>query len=369
MTVAAAAPARSAHAVPAAPPVTEALYTICPVLAASNVADELGWLDEEFRRVGAKATFLRSLPENAGWLPHYTHGAPNLFRDGGAIPTIQARADLADTKLVALTWAQTGGQLLARAGAGIHRVADLKGRRIGLFKSLRKDKIDFQRATAERSIHLALGLAGLTATDVEIVDVEDADDPRFAPARKPVELWSQYRARGAGGGEDLRALLEGRVDAIFGPAGRARALVASGEVTVIEDLARHPDWTLQVANGPFTTAVNTAFAEEHPEVVVAWLRAAIRAGRWINANRAAAAEIFARVTVVPDPGFIAEFIAGFDFVPNLSPRNLKAIEIEKDFLRSRGYVQRDFDVKAWADPRYLEEAHASLDADAAAGRR
>ena len=47
MTVAAAAPARSAHAVPAAPPVTEALYTICPVLAASNVADELGWLDEE----------------------------------------------------------------------------------------------------------------------------------------------------------------------------------------------------------------------------------------------------------------------------------------------------------------------------------
>jgi ABC-type nitrate/sulfonate/bicarbonate transport system substrate-binding protein len=360
MTTAAVPAARPPHAAAAAPPATEALYTICPVLAASNVADELGWLDEEFRRVGAKATYLRSLPDNAGWLPHYTHGAPNLFRDGGAIPTIQARADLADTKLVALTWAQTGGQLLARAGAGIHRTADLKGRRIGLFRSLRTDKIDFQRATAERSIHLALGLAGLTEREVQIVDVDDADDPRFAPARKPVELWSQYRARGAGGGKDLEALLAGRVDAIFGPAGRARALVASGEVTVIEDLARYPDWTLQVANGPFTTAVNAAFAEEHPEVVVAWLRAAIRAGRWINANRAAAAEIFARVTVTPDPAFIAEFIAGFDFVPNLAPRNLRAIELEKDFLRSRGYVKGDFDVKAWADPRYLEEAHRGL---------
>jgi ABC-type nitrate/sulfonate/bicarbonate transport system substrate-binding protein len=362
------ATARTAQATPAAPSVTEALYTICPVLAASNVADELGWLDEEFRRVGAKATYLRFLPDNAGWLPHYTHGAPNLFRDGGAIPTIQARADLADTKLVALTWAQTGGQLLARAGAGIHRTADLRGRRVGLFKSLRKDKIDFQRGTAQRSIELALGLAGLGAKDVEIVDIEEADDARFAPARKPVELWSQYRARGAGGGKDLEALLAGRVDAIFGHAGRARALVASGEVTVIEDLGRHPDWTLQVANGPFTTAVSADFAEAHPEVVVAWLRAAIRAGRWINANKAAAAEIFARVTVTPDPAFIAEFIAGFDFVPDLSPRNLRAIELEKDFLRSHGYVKNDFDVKAWADPRFLAEAHASLAADAA-GRR
>ncbi len=67
MTTATAA-ARAVHpARPAAAPApTEALYTICPVLAASNVAAELGWLDEEFQRVGAKATYLRSLPDNAG---------------------------------------------------------------------------------------------------------------------------------------------------------------------------------------------------------------------------------------------------------------------------------------------------------------
>jgi ABC-type nitrate/sulfonate/bicarbonate transport system substrate-binding protein len=357
------APATRTAPQTSAPQVTEALYTICPVLAASNVADELGWLDEELRRVGARATYLRSLPDNAGWLPHYTHGAPNLFRDGGAIPTIQARADLADTRLIALTWAQTGGQLLALAGAGIHRTGDLRGRRIGLFKSLRRDKIDFQRATAHRSILLALQLAGLSPGDVELVDVDDADDPRFQPARKPVELWAQYRAKRATAGEDLAALRDGRVDAIFGHAGRARALVASGEVTVIEDLARHPDWTLQVANGPFTTAVSAGFAEDHPEVVVAWLRAAIRAGRWINANRAAAAEIFARVTVTPDPAFIAEFIAAFDFVPNLSPLNLRAIELERDFLRLHGYVKNDLDVRAWAAPHFLGEAHRSLAAE------
>lgn len=144
--------------------VESAYYTICPVFVASNVAVELGWLDEEFSRIGAQAIYLRSLPNNAGWLPHYRHSLPNLFRDGGAIPTIHARADLTETYLVATTFTQTGGKILVRSDSGIHRVADLKGRPIGLPRSLNKDKIDFTRITAQRGILLALGLAGLRET-------------------------------------------------------------------------------------------------------------------------------------------------------------------------------------------------------------
>jgi len=116
--------------------VTEVYYTICPVFNAANVAVELGWLHEEFKKVRARGIYLRSLPDNQGWIPHYTHSLPNLFRDGGAIPTIQAKADLADTKLIGLTGTQTGGQILVRAQADIWRVADLKGRKIGLIRSL-----------------------------------------------------------------------------------------------------------------------------------------------------------------------------------------------------------------------------------------
>ncbi|MFT3828167.1 MAG: ABC transporter substrate-binding protein [Opitutaceae bacterium] len=352
------APATSTATTPA---LTEAYYTICPVLTASNVAVELGWLDEEFKRVGAKATYLRSLPDNAGWIPHYTHSLDPLFRDGGSIPTIQARADLTRTKLIALTWAQTGGQIVIRVASGINRVEDLQGRRIGLFKSLNRAKIDFSRATAERGILLALKLAGLRRADVQIVDIEDADDHRFTIATKPAELWSQSRAARLASGPDIEALKEGRVDAIYANHGRSHSLVKTGEYKIIEDLANHPDWTLQVANGPFTTAVSADFAEKHPEVIVAWLRAAIRAGRWINANRAAAAEIFKRVTFFSCAKQIERAIAHYDFVPNLSAQNLAATTIEKNFLRDHGYVKNDFDVATqWADRRFLDEALRSL---------
>ncbi len=339
----------------------ETLYTICPVLTAANVAVEFGWLDEEFQRAGAKGVYLRSLENNAGWVPHYTHGRPNLFRDGGAIPTIKARADLTQTTLIGLTWGQQGGQILVKADSGIRRVVDLKGRRIALFHSLNTQKIDFVRATAERGILLALSLAGLGRKDVELVDIDDADAPTFRVAAKPAELWAQSRGKRhtALHEADLRALSEGRVEAIYSSPGRSHELVKTGEYTVIEDLARHPDWTLQVANGPFTIAVNSEFAERNPEIVVAYLRASIRAGRWINQHPWAAAEIFTRTTFNHDPKLVEQLLAGLDFVPNLSPKNLAAIEIQKKFLVDHGYVKNDFHVRDWADSRYLERALSS----------
>jgi ABC-type nitrate/sulfonate/bicarbonate transport system substrate-binding protein len=359
-TTIASAPARAA-APKAARGLTEVFYTICPVFNAANVAVELGWLDEEFKRVSAKAVYLRSLPDNQGWIPHYTHSLPNLFRDGGAIPTIQAKADLTDTTLIGLTGTQTGGQIVVRAQADLWRVADLKGRKLGLYRSLNRAKIDFVRATAERGILTALALSGLKRADVEIVDLDDADDHRFEPATKPSELWSQSSGRRlAAGGTEVQALREGRIDALYSHAGRSQVLVQTGEFKVIEDLSRHADWTLQVANGPITAAVNTGIAEQHPEVVVAYLRAAIRAGRWINANREAAAAILHRVTFHPTVADTARAIAGFDFVPNLSPQNLAGVEIEKNFLRDHGYLQKDFDVKQWADTRYLDQARGEL---------
>jgi ABC-type nitrate/sulfonate/bicarbonate transport system substrate-binding protein len=339
---------------------TEVYYTICPVLNAANVAVELGWLDEEFKKVGARAIYLRSLKDNAGWIPHYTHSLPNLFRDGGSIPTIQAKADLTDTKLIGLTATQSGGQIVVRTDSGFHRVADLKGKRFGLFKSLNKEKIDFARASAEYGIIQALAVSGLKRSEVEIVDLEEADEPVFQPASKPSELWSQNASRRLLGGKDVEALKERRVEAIYSHAARSVSLVASGEFKVIEDLNRYPDWTLRVANGPLTAAVNTEFAEKHPEVVVAYLRAAIRAGHWINAHREAAAEIFQRVTFSPNPKWIARTIAEFDFVPNLSAQNLVATEIEKNFLIDHGYVKNDFDVRKWADASFLETAHKDL---------
>ncbi|TBW35532.1 ABC transporter substrate-binding protein [Siculibacillus lacustris] len=336
------------------------LYTICPVLNGSAAAAELGWLDEEFARVGAKATYLRSLPENEGWLPHYNHGKTRLFRDGGAIPTIQAKADRIDTTLIGLTWGQTGGSILVRADSGIRRVADLKGRRIGLIKSLNRGKIDFQRATAEFGIELALHLAGLSRADVEIVDLEHTDQQQHPPAAKPSQVWARARSLFGHKAADVAGLEAGVVDAIHSDAARAFGLIASGRFTAIEDLSRHPDWTLQISNGPYTAAVDTEFAVANRDVVVAFLRAAIRGGRWAKENPRAAAPIYRRATFFDDLEQIEKHIAAADLIPNLSRRNRAAIEIQKSFLISHGYQTNDFAVDDWANGDYLAEALESL---------
>jgi len=342
------------------------LYTICPVLVASNVALELGWLDDELAQVGATATYLRSLPQELSWKPHYDHSSDRLIRDGGNSPAVWARADLRPTVLLGLTQAQPAGRIVVRAQVDVYRVADLKGRRFGIYRSLRGDKIDFRRATTERGILAALALNGLTRDDIEWVDILDRDDHREVPARTPAGIWAQRRsdveAIVAGAhSREARALAEGRIDALYDSSiGTAGLLESSGRFKVIEDLDRHPDWTLKIANAPRTITVSTEFAEANRDVVVAFLRAAIRAGRWINANPDAAAAVFQRTTVYSGADTIAKALRGYDLVPNLSVQNLAGLTVEKDFLKAQGYIRNDFNVADWADASYLEEALASL---------
>jgi hypothetical protein len=49
-----------------------------------------------------------------------------------------------------------------------------------------------------------------------------------------------------------------------------------------------------------------------------------------------------------------------NLVPNLSPQNLAAIEIGKNFMLSHGYIKHDFDVHKWAAPEFLEQAAKQL---------
>ncbi len=47
-------------------------------------------------------------------------------------------------------------------------------------------------------------------------------------------------------------------------------------------------------------------------------------------------------------------------VPNLSPLNLAAVEVGKNFMLRHGYIKNDFDVHEWAAPDILEQAAREL---------
>ncbi len=341
-------------------------YTICPVPVGSHVAVEKGWLNEELEKVGASSKYIRSLPQEK-WLAHFTHQLPNFFRDGGNIPAIWAKARGEKTKLIGLTFSGTGGRIIVNALSGINKFSDLKGKRIGLSKRAKTDRVDFWRATAERGIELALDLNGLSKQDVEILDLV-VDGPDYAsdkPSQKPVEAFSASNPSSFIAAE-VDALLSGKVDAIYSSYGRAKLLEGQGKVKAIEDLGNYPDWTLQVANTPHTITVSAEFAEAHPEIVVAYLKEAIRAGRWINSNHAEAGQIFSKVTSYTCPIGAANVLKGFNFIPNLGAKAVTGIEVEKKFLFEHGYIEKDFDVQQWLDTSFLDTALKELEIEATA---
>ena len=101
-------------------------------------------------------------------------------------------------------------------------------------------------------------------------------------------------------------------------------------------------------------------AEQHPELVVTFLKAMIKVGRWANEHKRAAAVILDRQTYYRDVEDTYQSIKHIDIVPSLSPKNLAQIEIGKDFMLEHGYIKRDFDVQKWAAPEFLEQAAKEL---------
>ena len=346
----------------------EVYYTNCPLVSASNVDQELGWTREEYKKIGVKYAFLRSVREN-NWYPHYIHNLDNLIRFGGLFPPIHVHADIRRTRLLGVTHApHEGGCMMVRARDDIYRMTDLKGKKIGLSKSLNTIKNDWWRIQEEQGIELMLRMNDMTRDDVEIVEFPYPDDwydkPGDAgPDGEPVGAVAQARPQarpglpsagdGAGEGRRRRDLHPEQ-----GPSSTSRRRRASSRLS--RTCPGIPDWTLQVANIPAVITCTDVMAEEHPELVVTFMKGMIKVGRWANEHKHAAAAILDKQTFYLDVEDTYRGIKDIDMVPNLSPQNLVSVEIGKDFMLSHGYIKNDFDVQEWAAPEFLEQAAEDL---------
>ena len=345
----------------------EVYYTNCPLISASNVDQELGWTRSEFKKIGVDYSFLRSRREN-DWYPHYIHNLDNLIRFGGLFPPVAVHADIRRTRLLGATHVPyEGGCMLVRARDDIYTMADLKGKKIALSKSMNQIKNDWWRIQEEQGIELMLRLNGMTRDDVEIFEYAYADDwyndpAMLAPMDNPSELWLKRDHK-----HDLAfrpaepALLNGTVDAIYTQSKPFQHLQeATGKLKAIEDLSRHPDWTLQSCNIPAVITCTDVMAKKHPELVVTFMKGMIKVGMWANQNKHAAAGILDHQTFYLDVEDTYQGIKHVDLVPNLSPQNLASIKIGKDFMLSHGYIKNDFDVDKWAAPEFHEKAAREL---------
>jgi ABC-type nitrate/sulfonate/bicarbonate transport system substrate-binding protein len=345
----------------------EVYYTNCPLVSASNVDQELGWTKEEYKKIGVKYAFLRSTREN-DWYPHYIHNLDNLIRFGGLFPPTAVHADIRRTRLLGVTHApREGGVLLVRAKDDIYRMQDLKGKKIGLSKSLNKIKNDWWRIQEHQGIELMLRMNGMTMEDVQIVEFPYADDwyndPKMLdPMENPSELWLKRDHKHDLAFRPLETALEkGVIDAMYSQSKVLSVLSeATGKFAIIEDLSKRPDWRLQVANIPATITCSDVMAEKHPELAVTFMKGMIKVGRWANEHKRAAAAILDKQTYYLDVADTYRGIKDIDMVPNLSPLNLASVEVGKNFMLKRGYIKNDFDVRKWAAPEFLEQAAKEL---------
>jgi ABC-type nitrate/sulfonate/bicarbonate transport system substrate-binding protein len=207
-------------------------------------------------------------------------------------------------------------------------------------------------------------LNDMTMEDIELVEFPYPDDWYDKPEmlqvqmNNPSELWMRRDHKHDLAFRPLEtALLNGTVDAIYTQSKVFQHLQeATGQLKMIVDLAKLPDWTLQVANTPAVITCTDVMAKEHPELVIAYMKAMIKVGRWGNEHKRAAAAILNRQTFYLDAEDTYEGIKHVDMVPSLSAQNLECINIGKDFMVSHGYIKNDFDVTAWAAPQFLEQA-------------
>jgi ABC-type nitrate/sulfonate/bicarbonate transport system substrate-binding protein len=349
----------------ASPGDVQVFYTYCHLVHAGCVDHELGWVAEELARHGARLGYFLSVPE-PDFYPHYTHGLDSLFRFGGCIPAIHVKADLVDTVLLGLQWFQEGGGMLVRADDEIRCMADLAGRRVGLSRSLNAAKVDYRRVTEERGLELLLRLHDLRRKDLRIVDCPFPDDwyegPNLEePLPDLLDFWRAYGVQTDLLQRPLQPDLEaGVIDACFVTDPFGLEYAGSESVRLVGSLARRPD-RLQVGGAPYALTCTRWFADEHPELVTAYLRGLVRAGRWANADKGATAALLERTGFFPPAATVLRTAGTTDLVPNLSAGNLAAIDSVKRSMLAGGHIRRDFDVAEWAAPEFLAAALRGLD--------
>ena len=344
----------------------EVWFTNCPMVSANNIDQELGWCKTDFKKIGVDYAYFRSTRAN-DWYPHYIHNLDNIIRFGGLYPPINVHADIRRTRLLGATWVYEGGAMMVRAGDPIFRMKDLKGKKIGLSKSLNTLKNDWWRITEHMGIDSMLRLNDMTMDDVEIVEFPYPDDwysdPKMLePLINPTDTWAKRDLKRDLAFRPLEtALLSGKVDAIYSLSKVLQHVQEdTGKIKAIEDLSKYPDWTVQVANTPAVITCSDVMAEQHPELVITYMKAMIKVGRWANEHKRAAAVLLDRQTVYRDAEDTYQGIKYVDMVPNLSPQNMACVEIGKNFMLKHGYIKNDFDVHEWAAPEFLEQAAKEL---------
>ncbi|HEY9246913.1 MAG TPA: NrtA/SsuA/CpmA family ABC transporter substrate-binding protein [Candidatus Methanoperedens sp.] len=288
-----------------------------------GVAWSKGFLQEELSKVNAKLELVPMVVTGgAGYQEAMSSGSIDIA-SSGETPMIYSYAAGNPVRIIA-AYHKGGSQnaILVRKDSGINSVKDLKSKKAAAAFGGNNHKFLIE----------VLDNNGLSINkDVEFFNLRDND----APA----------------------ALLRGDIDAFSGSYQKAMLLETKENVKIIYDVNQYDNWS-----GVGIYSVRKPYADKHPEVVKAFLKAVIRTNKWIkehpeeSINYWQSQDNYPRFTyekLYPD------YKSGnFGFEIALSDDLINKLDRSKSFLVNNGLLKKDFDVSGLVEKKYLDEVLA-----------
>ncbi|MFU2018571.1 ABC transporter substrate-binding protein [Peribacillus butanolivorans] len=212
--------------------------------------------------------------------------------------------------------AQTGQgessvRILAQEDSSIKQIEDLKGKTVGVASG----------TTGHVYLIKALKAHGLTTDDIKLINLQP-DDAQAAFETKQLDAWAIWNPYYLNNIEK----------------GNAVALKVKGKILA-----------------PGAIIARKGFAEEHPEIVEAYLKVYKKAADWQIENPDEASEIYSKETKLP-VDTVKKIITAEE--PNIffTEEAIKAQQESIDTLAGVGYIKKSFNFKNQIHNEYIDEA-------------
>ncbi|WP_423231217.1 aliphatic sulfonate ABC transporter substrate-binding protein [Bacillus safensis] len=276
------------------------------------LAKEKGWFEQSFEKEGVKVKWV----EFQSGPPQFEGLAANQldFSQVGNSPVIAGQAAGIDFKEIGLS--QDGlkaNGILVNKNSEIQKVEDLKGKKIAVAKG--SSGFDF--------LYKVLDQAGLSAKDVQIIQLQP-DEAISAFENGSVDAWSIWEPF-----LSLETIKKGA------------KLLVNGEATDLYS--------------PGFTLVRTQFADQHPELVVKFLKVYDHAVKWQKAHPEGAVTLYARLKNL-DKKVVTQVLNNTK--PLNKPISKKIINAQQhtaDFQYQTKAIQRKIDVNQVVDNSFIEK--------------
>ncbi|WP_414834674.1 aliphatic sulfonate ABC transporter substrate-binding protein [Bacillus altitudinis] len=276
------------------------------------LAKEKGWFEQSFEKEGVKVKWV----EFQSGPPQFEGLAANQldFSQVGNSPVIAGQAAGIDFKEIGLS--QDGlkaNGILVNKNSEIQKVEDLKGKKIAVAKG--SSGFDF--------LYKVLDQAGLSAKDVQIIQLQP-DEAISAFENGSVDAWSIWEPF-----LSLETIEKG-----------AKLLVNGGATDLYS---------------PGFTLVRTKFADEHPELVVQFLKVYDKAVKWQKDHQQEAITLYARLKQL-DQKVVTQVLNNTE--PLNEPISKKIINAQQhtaDFQYQTKAIQRKIDVNQVVDNSFIEK--------------